>query len=48
MSGTIWAVVVAGGTGSRLGLPYNKVFAGLVRVRGAHPHLARAFRKPVL
>ncbi len=29
MSGTIWAVVVAGGTGSRLGLPYNKVFAGL-------------------
>ena len=29
MSGTIWAVVVAGGTGSRLGLPYNKVFADL-------------------
>ena len=29
MSGTIWAVVVAGGTGSRLGLPYTKVFADL-------------------
>lgn len=29
MKGSIWAVVVAGGTGSRLGLPYNKVFAEL-------------------